>query len=217
MAKAGALMRANDIDAVLIEAGSSLVYFTGIHWWRSERLTGAVITREVAGFEVSLAGDEGQPMHITRLDHSHGAAAEAGFTMQVSRHRGQVLAFSMKSATIAPKLDPITKQPQEQVLFRARLDKSAISRGVCIGSAVFAAPPPSHAVGDAPGLSDAQNRRHLSLSVWMPKARCAPAPHRRFHWAPLLAIAAVLPLAALCAHRWHAGDNAMRSIARKMA
>ena len=46
VAKAGALMRANDIDAVLIEAGSSLVYFTGIHWWRSERLTGAVITRE---------------------------------------------------------------------------------------------------------------------------------------------------------------------------
>ena len=45
VAKAGALMRANDIDAVLIEAGSSLVYFTGIHWWRSERLTGAVITR----------------------------------------------------------------------------------------------------------------------------------------------------------------------------
>ena len=46
VAKAGALMRANDIDAVLVEAGSSLVYFTGIHWWRSERLTGAVITRE---------------------------------------------------------------------------------------------------------------------------------------------------------------------------
>ena len=46
VAKAGALMRANNIDAVLIEAGSSLVYFTGIHWWRSERLTGAVITRE---------------------------------------------------------------------------------------------------------------------------------------------------------------------------
>ena len=46
VAKAGALMRANDIYAVLIEAGSSLVYFTGIHWWRSERLTGAVITRE---------------------------------------------------------------------------------------------------------------------------------------------------------------------------
>ena len=46
IARAGELMRANNLDAVLIEAGSSLVYFTGIHWWRSERLTGAVMTRE---------------------------------------------------------------------------------------------------------------------------------------------------------------------------
>ncbi len=46
VAKAAALMRANAIDAVLVEAGSSLTYFTGIKWWRSERLTGAVITRE---------------------------------------------------------------------------------------------------------------------------------------------------------------------------
>lgn len=48
IAQAAALMRANDIDAVLVEAGSSLVYFTGIEWWRSERLTGAVMTREGA-------------------------------------------------------------------------------------------------------------------------------------------------------------------------
>ncbi len=46
IAKAGALMRAHDIDALLIEPGSSLVYFTGVQWWRSERLTAAVLTRE---------------------------------------------------------------------------------------------------------------------------------------------------------------------------
>lgn len=46
IAKAGALMRQLDIDAVLIEAGTSLVYFTGIQWWRSERLTAALLTRE---------------------------------------------------------------------------------------------------------------------------------------------------------------------------
>ena len=46
IAKAGALMRQYDIDAVLIEAGTSLVYFTGIQWWRSERLTAALLTRE---------------------------------------------------------------------------------------------------------------------------------------------------------------------------
>lgn len=46
IAKAQALMQARGIGALLVEAGSSLVYFTGIRWWRSERFTGAVITAE---------------------------------------------------------------------------------------------------------------------------------------------------------------------------
>ena len=37
------LMQRNGIGAVLIESGPSLDYFTGIQWWRSERLTGVVI------------------------------------------------------------------------------------------------------------------------------------------------------------------------------
>lgn len=39
IAKSQALMRANGIGAILIEPGSSLDYFTGVQWWRSERLT----------------------------------------------------------------------------------------------------------------------------------------------------------------------------------
>ncbi|SKB61776.1 Xaa-Pro dipeptidase [Sphingopyxis flava] len=46
LAKAAGLLRAHDMDALLIEPGASLIYFTGIHWWRSERLTAAVLTRE---------------------------------------------------------------------------------------------------------------------------------------------------------------------------
>jgi Xaa-Pro aminopeptidase len=46
IANAQRLMRANGIGAILIEAGSSLDYFTGIQWWRSERLTCAVIPVE---------------------------------------------------------------------------------------------------------------------------------------------------------------------------
>ncbi len=46
IAQAKALMRANDIGALLIEPGSSLIYFTGVRWSRSERLTAAVLTRE---------------------------------------------------------------------------------------------------------------------------------------------------------------------------
>jgi Xaa-Pro dipeptidase len=43
IARAQALMRAAGIGAILIEPGSSLTYFTGVRWSRSERLTAAVI------------------------------------------------------------------------------------------------------------------------------------------------------------------------------
>ena len=46
--RAARLMRENDIDAIVVEAGSALVYFTGVRWRRSERFTGAVITRDGA-------------------------------------------------------------------------------------------------------------------------------------------------------------------------
>ena len=56
--KAQALMRAAGIRAVMVEAGSSLVYFTGIEWWRSERLTAAVIPAEGVPLVVTPAFEE---------------------------------------------------------------------------------------------------------------------------------------------------------------
>jgi Xaa-Pro dipeptidase len=46
IARAQALMKAAGIGAVLIEPGSSLIYFTGVRWGRSERLTCVVIPVE---------------------------------------------------------------------------------------------------------------------------------------------------------------------------
>jgi Xaa-Pro dipeptidase len=46
VAKAQRLMRAHGFGAILIEPGASLVYFTGIQWHRSERLTAAVLPAE---------------------------------------------------------------------------------------------------------------------------------------------------------------------------
>ena len=46
MEKVQALMRRAGVGALLVEAGSSLRYFTGINWWRSERLTAALIPAE---------------------------------------------------------------------------------------------------------------------------------------------------------------------------
>ena len=41
--KAQALLQENKIDALILEGGTSLVYFTGIRWGRSERYMGVVI------------------------------------------------------------------------------------------------------------------------------------------------------------------------------
>lgn len=53
VAKAQSLMAEHGIDAVFIGAGSSLTYFTGMHWWDSERLTGVIIPRR------------GEPVYVT--------------------------------------------------------------------------------------------------------------------------------------------------------
>jgi Xaa-Pro dipeptidase len=46
IAKAQRLMAAREINALLIEPGASLTYFTGVQWRRSERLTAAILPRE---------------------------------------------------------------------------------------------------------------------------------------------------------------------------
>ncbi|MBS1947201.1 MAG: aminopeptidase P family protein [Bacteroidetes bacterium] len=43
IAKAQQLMSENNIHALLLDSGTSLVYFTGIHWWPSERTMVAII------------------------------------------------------------------------------------------------------------------------------------------------------------------------------
>lgn len=46
VAKAQRLMHDSGVAALLLEAGSALVYFTGVRWRRSERFTGAIIPAE---------------------------------------------------------------------------------------------------------------------------------------------------------------------------
>ncbi|WP_336974832.1 Xaa-Pro peptidase family protein [Sphingobium aromaticiconvertens] len=48
LARAQKMMQAQDIDALLVEPGASLIYYTGVRWWRSERLTAAVIPAQGA-------------------------------------------------------------------------------------------------------------------------------------------------------------------------
>lgn len=46
VARARELMGRHGLSALLIEPGSSMTYFCGVQWWRSERLTALVIPRE---------------------------------------------------------------------------------------------------------------------------------------------------------------------------
>src|SRR5512141_3492185 len=43
--KACRLMAQHNLDAIYIEAGLGLSYFTGIDWWRSERMLAAILPR----------------------------------------------------------------------------------------------------------------------------------------------------------------------------
>jgi Xaa-Pro dipeptidase len=56
--KARQLMAANKIDAVMITGGTSLVYFTNIHWWMSERLFAVVLPLKGNPFYVCPAFEE---------------------------------------------------------------------------------------------------------------------------------------------------------------
>jgi len=52
------LMQRQKIGALLVESGSSLDYFTGIRWWRSERTTAAVIPAKGEVIVVTPAFEE---------------------------------------------------------------------------------------------------------------------------------------------------------------
>lgn len=41
--KAASLMQKNGFDAIFIESGTSLDYFSGVQWWASERMTGLLL------------------------------------------------------------------------------------------------------------------------------------------------------------------------------
>jgi Xaa-Pro dipeptidase len=56
--KARQLMAANKIDAIMITGGTSLVYFTNIHWWMSERLFAIVMPVKGNPFYVCPAFEE---------------------------------------------------------------------------------------------------------------------------------------------------------------
>ncbi len=58
--KAARLMRTNGIDGILLTEGTSLSYFTGIHWWGGERLFAMVLPAKAKPFFVCPAFEQGR-------------------------------------------------------------------------------------------------------------------------------------------------------------
>jgi Xaa-Pro dipeptidase len=60
MERARQLMRDNNLDAIVLAGGTSLLYFTNIHWGNSERLFAAVIPAKGEPFYVCPAFEDGR-------------------------------------------------------------------------------------------------------------------------------------------------------------
>ncbi len=60
------LMESNRIDALLMMEGTSLDYFTGIHWWGGERLFAMVLPAKGGAFYVCPAFEEERHVNKSR-------------------------------------------------------------------------------------------------------------------------------------------------------
>ena len=58
--RARKLMSENTLDAIVLMEGTSLKYFTGIHWWGGERMFALVLPAKGAAFYVCPAFEEGR-------------------------------------------------------------------------------------------------------------------------------------------------------------
>jgi Xaa-Pro dipeptidase len=71
LAKARKMMQRAGIGAVIVESGPSLDYFTGVQWWRSERLTGVVIPAQ------------GEPIIVTPFFERPSVAESLGIPAEI--------------------------------------------------------------------------------------------------------------------------------------
>src|ERR1700688_51691 len=58
--RARRLMSENRLDAIVLMEGTSLKYFTGIHWWGGERLFAFVLPAKGSAFYICPAFEEGR-------------------------------------------------------------------------------------------------------------------------------------------------------------
>ena len=171
--KARRLMAQHGLGAILIEPGASLTYFTGVRWWRSERLTAVVIPREGEAVIVTPHFEEPSVRESLKIaadirvwnEHEDPLAVVAGILRdrRVTAPVGieetvRFFAVDGLQARHAPRRDP-SRQPG-----RARLPDDQVR---------------DRARADAEG--DGHHHRRLSLHLAPDRARHESGPDRRDH------------------------------------
>lgn len=91
---ARSLMGKQGIDAIVMIGGTSLVYFTGIRWWNSERLFVCVIPQKGAPFYVSPAFEEDRAREQMRS--APGGADSKVYTWQEDENPYELVARGLK-------------------------------------------------------------------------------------------------------------------------
>jgi Xaa-Pro dipeptidase len=97
--KARQLSQDNHLDALLLADGPSLVYFTGVHWWGSERLLAVVLPAKGRAFCICPAFEEGRAREQL-ADAPDGKNADVR-TWQEDQSPYQLLTQGLKDCNIS--------------------------------------------------------------------------------------------------------------------
>ena len=153
LTRARDLVRNGGIGAVLVESGPSLDYYTGVQWWRSERLTGVVIPAEgdpiiVTPFferpsiaemlqvpaEIRTWNEDEEPLrliadflHERRLANRPVAFEETNRFFIEDRLKQQLPGVRVVNANPVVRAQRMIKSPAELALMQAAADITAAS------------------------------------------------------------------------------------------
>jgi len=97
--KARQLMRENGLDAILMMEGTSLDYFTGIHWWGGERMFAMVLPSKGPAFYVCPAFEEGRARE--QIGNAPGGNAQDVRIWQEDESPYQKVAQGMKERGVS--------------------------------------------------------------------------------------------------------------------
>ena len=148
LAKAQELMGKLKMDAIYIDGGSSLEYFTGMHWWTSERLMGMLLPKSGDPVYVTPAFERSRALEQIRFGHDvrtwqenespyvlvaqvmrerHAGGGVLGIEEKVPFFRSSGIAEAMPQATLV-SATPVTagcraiKSPAELALMQVAND-----------------------------------------------------------------------------------------------